>query len=534
MESKPILFRAAAAIAGVIAAGVLAGCMTTGAGTVVQDPQGRFRYQAAPQLKPQSGESAYDRYTLESPAMEVFVLAVQAPSEQAGKALAFERIGRDAASLKLDGTASFGEWRADAFRAGSGSQWAGLAYQYRGDTLYAMIVYGGGDSSPDSLPVPVASIIGSFQFTAAAGQVFRPVSLADFEDYIRRVAASTGGSLSVAAVRNGRLVYRYAAGDRGRGQPASPEVAYHWGSISKIVTAAALLQQVEQGRVALDAPLNVWFPEFALGKRITVRQLLTHSAGLPSFEDTHLVAFGANRMPELASVLEAYWSRVNALAYEPGSASVYHNWNFLVLARLVEKASGEEFTSYVRRHLFAPAVLEHTVYTTAELAGALEALAVVGTELLASTEAKLAAAGLDTERVIAYRSGATAHLLPFDILPCWAGVKGTAADAARFGWLFLNGGRGEAHNVLKKPTVAQMMRMQKSTEGRPLGMGLAWQLGRQGKESFVEHPGGAAGIDCLLRLYPDRRLSIVVLANARGSEPGRVAEHLAELLAPAK
>ena len=287
--------------------------------------------------------------------MEVYVVAVEAPNEEVGRALAFERIGRDFAALKLDGTTSFGEWRADAFSTGEEGEWAGLAYQYRGDTLYGMVVFGAGDSSPDSLPGPVTTIIGSFQFSAAAGEVFHPTSFAELEGFIDRTAASFGGSLSVAAVKDGEVVYRYAAGDRGRGLPTGPEVAYHWGSITKIVTATAVMQQVEQGRVDLDATLDTYFPEFPLGSKITVRNLLTHSAGLPSFEDTHLVAFGENQMPDMASVLEGYWSRVNGLVYEPGSLSVYHNWNFLILARLVEKASGEELTSYVRRHIFAPA-----------------------------------------------------------------------------------------------------------------------------------------------------------------------------------
>jgi CubicO group peptidase (beta-lactamase class C family) len=294
------------------------------------------------------------------------------------------------------------------------------------------------------------------------------------------------------------------------------------------------MQQVEQHRVELDASLDAWFPEFALAGKITVRNLLTHSAGLPDFEYTHLVAFGENRLPDLASVLAGYWLRVNELVYEPGSRSVYHNWNFLILARLVEKASGEEFTSYVRRHIFAPAGMEHTAYTTADLAGAPEALPVVTAERLASTESLLAAHGLKTDGFVVYRSDAVAHLHPFDILPCWAGVKSTAEDAALFGWLFVNDGRIAGNSILEKSTTRQMLRMQKSTDGKPLGMGLAWHLGRQGRESFVEHSGGGPGIDSLLRIYPKQGLSIAVLGNMNGYGPGRVVEYTAALLTQRK
>ncbi len=285
-----------AAVAAVAIA--LSGCATSGGGKLVEDPQGRFTYRASADLKPQVTDGTYDHYTLDSPAMEAYLVAAEAPNEQAGRALAFERIGKDFASLELAGSTSFGAWRADAFSTATKGEWAGIAYQYRGGTLYGMVVYGGGDSTPDTLPAPVAGIIASFEFGKAAGEPFRPRTFAELERFIDSTAASFGGSISVAAVRTGKVVYQYAAGDRGRGVAASPDVAYHWGSITKIVTATAVMQQVEQGRVDLDATLDTYFPEFPLGRRITVRNLLTHSAGLPVFEVDHLVAFGANRMPD--------------------------------------------------------------------------------------------------------------------------------------------------------------------------------------------------------------------------------------------
>jgi CubicO group peptidase (beta-lactamase class C family) len=462
---------------------------------VAQDPQGRFSYQAASELKPQPTDGTYDYYLLDSPAMEVYVVAAEAPSEQAAEALTFERIGKDFDALKFRGRTSLGGWKADRFSTAVEGKWAGIAFQYRESTLYGLVVFGGSDSNADLLPASVTGIIGSFRFGPAAGEVFYPKNLADLEGYIDRTAAAFKGSLSVAALKDGKVVYSYAAGDRGGGLPVSPEVAWQWGSASKIVTAAAVMQQVEQGRVDLDDSLDVYFPEFPLGSRIKVRNLLTHSAGLPDLEYRHYVAFGDNPMPDLASVLADYWPRVDGLVYEPGLRSMYHNWSFLVLARLVEKASGQEFTSYVRRHILEPAGMQHTSYTTAGLAGAPEALAVVTAERLAVTEAALAAGGLNMEGFVAYRSYAVAYLQPYDILPGWAGLKGTAEDAARFGWLFLNDGQIAGRSILNKATVRAMQSMQKSTYGKPLGFGLAWYLERQGRESIVEHAGGGPGID---------------------------------------
>ena len=79
-----------------------------------------------------------------------------------------------------------------------------------------------------------------------------------------------------------------------------------------------------------------------------------------------------------------------------------------------------------------------------------------------------------------------------------------------------------------------MLSMQKSTAGKPMGMGLAWHLGQQGREPFMEHAGGGPGIDSLLRIYPGRGLSIAVLGNANGYGPGLVLEYTAALLSELK
>ena len=78
--------------------------------------------------------------------------------------------------------------------------------------------------------------------------------------------------------------------------------------------------------------------------------------------------------------------------------------------------------------------------------------------------------------------------------------------------------------------VREMLRMQESTKGKPLGMGLAWQLGRQGSENFAEHGGGGPGIDSLLRIYPKRGLSIAVLGNVNGYGADKLIEYTAALL----
>jgi CubicO group peptidase (beta-lactamase class C family) len=155
-------------------------------------------------------------------------------------------------------------------------------------------------------------------------------------------------------------------------------------------------------------------------------------------------------------------------------------------------------------------------------------------ERLVMTESLLARNGVKTDSFVASRTDKLAHLQPFDILPAWGGVKSPAADAALFGWMFLNDGEIAGNRVLGRSTVREMLSMQKSTAGKPMGMGLAWHLGQQGHGPFVEHAGGGPGIDSLLRIYARRRLPIALLGNANGYGPGQVLEYAGALLSDGK
>jgi CubicO group peptidase (beta-lactamase class C family) len=100
--------------------------------------------------------------------------------------------------------------------------------------------------------------------------------------------------------------------------------------------------------------------------------------------------------------------------------------------------------------------------------------------------------------------------------------------------MFLNGGEIDGNHILGRSTVKSMLAMQKSTDGKPLGFGLGWQIGRSGRETFAQHPGGGPGINSLLRIYPRLGLSIAVLGNSEGTMPGQVLEYTAAILSKSK
>ena len=259
----------------------LAACVSVKPGIIAEDPAGRFYYEIPTGVIEEPTDGSFRKYRLEHPAMEGFITAVDAPSEAEGLAAAFSIIGTSYGELTLDGISSYEEWHLLSYAAREGGRWTAAATQYRGGTLYAFIVSGGEDSSPNSLPLPLMRILVSFRFTGKAGEVFSPESLPELERYIDATIAPSGGALSVAAIRNGKIIYRYASGFLAPGVPAHTDAAFHWGSITKLVTGVAIMGAAEQGLIDLDAPVDRYIPLPASVARITVKDLLSHTSGLP-------------------------------------------------------------------------------------------------------------------------------------------------------------------------------------------------------------------------------------------------------------
>jgi CubicO group peptidase (beta-lactamase class C family) len=210
---------------------------------------------------------------------------------------------------------------------------------------------------------------------------------------------------------------------------------------------------------------------------------------------------------------------------------VYNNFNYLLLGVLFERVSGEELTSYAEQRVFAPIGMNHTAHFSEDLpASTPEAKPVIPQEMLDPTLAELVRSGYDREMTIAAEIDDMVYLNHYNILPCWGGVKGTAADVTRFAWMFLNHGRVNGNRILDKRSVRRMMRAQKSNDGKPLRYGLGWAVGQQGRDPFVEHSGGGPGIDSLLRFYPKQGLAIAVLGSVNGYGAGTILEFTADLI----
>ncbi len=305
------------------------------------------------------------------------------------------------------------------------------------------------------------------------------------------IRAATGGTkglspaLSVAVVEQGRIVYERAFGvtDLAAKTPATTAARFRVASVTKMFTAVAVMQLVEQGRIGLDAPLATYLPAAPHAREVTIRQLLTHTSGLWNYGDA---AFSSGRVvtPTTPAAI-VNWVGPRALDAKPGEKFGYSNTGYVLLGLVVEAVAHQPLARYERVHILVPAKLNATTVGDPQ----------PGVPL---AHGYMDATGTDA--------------LPYSSSWFYADgdIVSTAADIARFD-IALMAGR------LVKPATFALM--QSSAVPAPsMGAGVRYGLGltmvTAGGISFVGHHGGVPGFEAENELLPPDRFAIVVLSDA--------------------
>jgi len=169
---------------------------------------------------------------------------------------------------------------------------------------------------------------------------------------------------NVLVAEKGKVIYEQSFGyaDIKNKLPNNVRSDFTLGSVSKTLTSTAILQLKEKGQLQLDDPLIKYFPDFPYGE-ITIRHLLSHTSGLPDYDlYKDEMERDANKIFTNKDILPSLKSWKEPLHFKPGDKWQYVNTNFCLLALLVEKLSGLEFQSYMRKYIFMPAQMENTYF----------------------------------------------------------------------------------------------------------------------------------------------------------------------------
>ncbi len=375
-------------------------------------------------------------------------------------------------------------------------------------------------------PLAMGAMLAS---TSCGNRRVESVSPAEMQARLRgAVARREAPAVAAAAVRGERIAFLGAEGaaDLSTRAPATPDTAWLWFSVTKLVTATAVMQLAEQGRVDLDRPVRAYVPTFAVqsrtGREPTVRHLLSHSSGLPNPVPVTWIHLASEEGPPLDDMVAGLLAKHGRLEFEPGSRYDYSNVGYLVLGQVIERASGERYREYVKRHVLDVLGMDGAgfAYPSGPVATG-----------YARTWSLMGIAGrlmLDGKFIGEGRDGFTA-LRPFllDGAP-YGGLVGTVSDLARFLAAHLNGGAFQGRRILGEASAAAMRTRQLDLRGRPMPIGLGWRPGPDGGEAFWYHLGGGGGFKSELRLYPERGYGVAVVASETSFDTGEISRLVVE------
>jgi CubicO group peptidase (beta-lactamase class C family) len=183
---------------------------------------------------------------------------------------------------------------------------------------------------------------------------------ARFDRQLQAYVRNGDFSGSVLVAREGHIVFQksYGMANYEWGIPNSENTKFHIASITKTFTAAAILKLEQEGKLGFSDPLSKYVPDFLNGDRITIEQLLTHSAGLPDYYS--LPEYPVRKYQRVTPADLIAWVKTKPLDFLPGSKSSYSNTGYAFLAYIIEQVSGKTYEQFLAEEIFRPAGMKNT------------------------------------------------------------------------------------------------------------------------------------------------------------------------------
>lgn len=308
--------------------------------------------------------------------------------------------------------------------------------------------------------------------------------------------------LSVALVVDRKLDRSEGFGlaDVENGVPATEQTVYRLASISKPITAVALLQLVERGKLDLDAPVQKYVPSFPEKPwPVTTRQLLGHLGGIRHYAGNEVNS--TRHYVDLTKPLDIF--KDDDLKHEPGTKFLYTTYGFNLLGCVLEGAADDSFLLHLRKNVFEPSGME-TIRAD-------DSLAII------------------PHRAQGYRKSPQGELRNSALADTsnkipGGGLCSTAGDLARFAAAV------QADGLLKRETKERMFTRQKTKDGQETTYGLGWSLATRGGRKVVSHGGGQQRVSTLLSMVPEEGFAVALMSNLEGATLGPLAEKIATIV----
>jgi CubicO group peptidase (beta-lactamase class C family) len=367
-------------------------------------------------------------------------------------------------------------------------------------------------SSAYFVSLVLLSVSLSFGQAAAARQ--KPQT--DFRE-LERVAleelkeTNTPGA-AIAVISGDRVIFAKGLGvaNTETNAPVTPEMLFRLGSTTKMFTSAALVGLAEQGKLKLDDPIGNYIrdlhPKLA---QVTSHQLLSHTAGIID----QAPMYGRHDDSAMGDEVRSW--KEDKLFTEPGRIISYSNPGYWLAGFVIERVGGKPFADYMSESLFKPLGMNSTTFRPT----------------MAMTYPM-------SQGHNPVRGGTPTVIRPFaDNSASWpaGSIFSNVLDLSRFVIAFLNDGRLDGRQVIS-PAVIKKMSVGHAAV--PTGGGSKYGYGLMSMDyrgvRLLEHGGSRSGFGSTIRMAPDQRFAVIVLANRSGAALNKTAEKAIELMLPLK
>lgn len=305
--------------------------------------------------------------------------------------------------------------------------------------------------------------------------------------------------LAIGVIRHGRVAYvkGYGLADREANIPVTDKTMFRWASVSKLLTAIAAMQLVDQGRLNLDDDVRDYVPEFPeQDETITVRDLLCHQSGIVHYSNGRVIPLKrkyqiAHPFADVVTALDTF--KRSPLVCMPGEKCSYTSHGYILLSAVVERAGDERFADQIDKRIAKPLGMKtlQPDYQWVDIPYRARGYRRVDGQIVEST---------DTD--VSWKLGA-------------GGFISTVGDMARFAAAISQG------RLLKSRDWQQVATAQQTALGETTKYGLGFAVSGEGNRLRLSHNGGQEKVSTRLVVYPERKSGVVVMCNAEHAAPGR-------------
>ena len=327
---------------------------------------------------------------------------------------------------------------------------------------------------------------------------------------MEKISENRMPGLSIALVKDGKIVYSRGFGVRNIEErtPATPDTIYGIGSITKSFTSLGIMQLAEKGTLSLDDPVEdyVSIKMSPFGEPVRIHHLLTHTSGIPSLGYIEAFIEGLSGSSERwlpvsgEDDIIAFAQDAQQWAYtKPGAKFFYSNTGYVLLGKIISKATGMKYEEYIRENILEPLGMNHTHFLKEEL----EKEPNVATGYVIDR-----GSGVHTSKNVLYGMSADAGLLS------------SVLDMAKYMEMYLNRGISEGKEIISKEFIEKMEAPHVKLPEGPFGE--EWYgYGLSGHSDFfgqtlIGHTGSVLIYTGYMGYIPGKKLGVVVLANSSG------------------